>query len=257
MGVVYKAEDEENKRPVAVKVIGPSIAKDPQAEALFRREAQMALSVRHPNVVETYEFGMAEDALYFIAMEFVPGQKLRDVIDREVPFDLNRTINITQQIAEGLEVAHSQGIIHRDLKPENIMLCQTPEKTDFVKVLDFGLAKKPEYDLTQPGTIRGTLRYMSPEHILEEPVDARADVYSLGLIVYEMLSGRFPFVKWADKLKEDPILLTRIRDDLDLPSGVEAAVMRALAKNRELRTSSALEFARELEQGALGQSSVA
>jgi serine/threonine-protein kinase len=217
MGTVYAGEHIYIKRPVAVKILHPQFAKYQEAIHRFLREARAATSINHANIVDVTDFGiLAEGPVYFV-MEYLEGKSLEDLIEKEGAVELHRALNIANQIALALEAAHGTGVIHRDLKPDNIMLLKRPgrrdlvrmapdqgswitereESYDFVKVLDFGIAKVMVADElmadTVQGAVFGTPEYMSPEAARGEDVDHRADVYSLGVILFDMLCGRPPF----------------------------------------------------------------
>ena len=200
MGEVYRARDLRLERDVAVKVLPEQLAKDAHALARFEREAKALAALSHPNILSIYDFG-EQDGVAFAVMELLTGETLRShLISAKLRWE--ETVMIGSSIAEGLSAAHSQGIIHRDLKPENIF--RTSEGG--VKILDFGLARREksllpdevtslptESQLTQDGAVMGTIPYMSPEHVRGLPVDARSDLFSLGIVLYEMLTGKRPF----------------------------------------------------------------
>src|SRR5882762_7073457 len=205
MGEVYLAEDTRLKRKVALKVLPENIAADTDRLLRFEREAHSASALNHPNILTIFEFG-TESGRHFLAAEFVKGETLRGRLDKE-NLTVSTTLDITLQIASALSAAHEAGIIHRDIKPENLMI----REDGYVKVLDFGLAKLSEppavaggFDAdeeaatrmqlqTQAGIIMGTVAYMSPEQARGRPVDARTDIFSLGVVLYEMLCGHQPF----------------------------------------------------------------
>ncbi|MCS7081024.1 MAG: serine/threonine-protein kinase [Chloracidobacterium sp.] len=259
MGAVYKAEQLKVNRLCAVKVLSASFASDPDALARFNREAQMSSAFNHPHAVTIYDFG-DDDGLHYLAMEFVEGETLSSVLRREGPLPLGRTLNIARQAAAALEAAHRMNIVHRDLKPDNIMLARRDEG-DWVKILDFGIAKiasdAPQrgQDLTQAGFVVGTPLYMSPEQLAGERLDARSDIYSLAIIIYQMLTGRLPFTGdnmqalMVKRLTEDPLPLQQANPSVVIPPGVEAALLRALQRQRDRRTPTVREFISELEAG--------
>ncbi|HYL97566.1 MAG TPA: serine/threonine-protein kinase, partial [Blastocatellia bacterium] len=197
MGAVYRAVHTKMNRTCALKVLVQTVP-DPDSVARFNREAQMASRIDSPHAVTIYDFGEAEDGLLYLAMEFIEGEPLTTTIARERTLALPRVARITSQIAEALSAAHRLGIIHRDLKPDNIMITRKGGDQDYVKVLDFGIAKvvaegNPNETLTQTGIVLGTPPYMSPEQLTGEHLDPRSDVYSLALIVYQMICGKLPF----------------------------------------------------------------
>ena len=202
MGEVYRAHDDRLGRDVAIKVLPPKLADDPDRIARFRREARLAASFNHPNIAAIYGFEDIDDT-HFLVMELVEGRSLADRL-QSGPMPIDETLTVAAQIAEGLEAAHERGIVHRDLKPSNVMLLPDGK----VKILDFGLAKAldaepPILDLdhsptvsvqhTTPGTVIGTVPYMSPEQARGRPVDRRTDIWSLGCVLYECLTGRRAF----------------------------------------------------------------
>ena len=200
MGVVYQARDVKLKRDVAIKILAPEVAADPDRLRRFEQEAQAASALNHPNIATIYGLD-AQDGTGFIAMEHVPGRTLADVIPRS-GLDLSHALRYAVQIADALAHAHGHGVIHRDLKPGNVMV--TPD--DRVKLLDFGLAKlvhpvdggaadatRVTDDLTAEGLVLGTTRYMSPEQAQGQPLDARTDIFSFGAVLYEMITGRAAF----------------------------------------------------------------
>jgi len=199
MGAVYAGTHVELDRPVAIKLLLPNLNADTQAFERFRREARAAARVKHQNVADIYDYGVLADDEAYIVMELVEGETLHERLKRESQLSVAETVAISRQIAAGLEAAHYSGIIHRDLKPSNIILNQDAGGSTRVKIIDFGIAKISEQinaddsTLTATGMLVGTPRYMSPEQCLGEELDARSDIYSFGVIVYEMLAGRPPF----------------------------------------------------------------
>jgi serine/threonine-protein kinase len=252
MGAVYRAVHTRMERICAIKLLSEKVKDNEAAVARFNREAQMASRIDNPHAVIIYDFGEAEGGLLYLAMEYIDGEPLSKVIAREAPLPLDRAVHIASQIGEALSAAHSLGIVHRDLKPENVMLTRKGGEVDYVKVLDFGIAKtiKDDKRLTQTGFVLGTPVYMSPEQLMGEELDGRSDIYSLALIVYEMLSGKLPFdgenpqAIAIKRLMQDPKPLGDVVPDIS-PS-VEAAVMAGLARDRNLRPSTIEEFVYEL-----------
>ena len=189
MAEVYLAHDQLLNRPVALKALFPEYAREPSFVERFRREAQAAANLNHPNIVAIYDWGQ-EDGTYFIVMEYVEGRSLRDLIRSEAPLDPGQAAEITAEIASALGFAHRNGVVHRDVKPGNVLLT----RTGTVKVTDFGIARAGASDgLTQTGSVMGTATYFSPEQAQGLPVDGRSDVYSLGVVLYEMVTGVAPF----------------------------------------------------------------
>ncbi|HXG66676.1 MAG TPA: protein kinase [Blastocatellia bacterium] len=267
MGVVYKARHVHLGRVCAVKVLLPQVAAHEHAVKLFRREAQLASSINHPNSVTIYDFGELEQNLLYLAMEFIQGRSLAEIITPKgkppVRLPVGRVLNILRQICDALDTAHRAGIVHRDLKPQNVMVCERPDKPELVKVVDFGIARsvagQSGYE-TIPGII-GTPAYMSPEQASgAQDLDGRTDIFSLGVMAYQMLSGELPFpvegasvlqqVIRRSSLQQLPTPLSKLLPEANIPAGVEAAIMRALEPDREKRIKSAAEFMAEMEKGS-------
>ncbi len=234
MGVVYQAEDTKLRRTVALKFLPKEFTVDPEAKERFVQEAQAAAALDHPNICTVHEIDEAEGQT-FIVMAHIKGPSLKDKIVSG-PLDIDQALNIVIQVAEGLQEAHEKGIIHRDIKPANIMLASKGQ----VKIMDFGLAKLSwGVDLTKTATIMGTVAYMSPEQAKGEEVDHRTDIWSLGAMIYEMLTGERPFKVTHDQavlyaiLNEDPVPITKIRKDI--PQELEKIVKKALEKNPKKR----------------------
>ncbi len=261
MGAVYLGEHLKIGRKDAIKVLRPSMARDREAIARFTRGARNASAIRHPNVCSIYDFGTTDEGLHFLAMEFVEGGTLTDVLRAEGPLPPVRAADLLRQAAGALQVAHDRGIIHRDLKPDNMMLAREQNGHEVVKVVDFDIALGPPEGegarVTRHGYVVGTPEYMSPEQLTGDSLDARSDVYSLALVFFKMLTGRLPFEDgtaqevMVRRLTEEPLSLADAAPELSLPSTLEPVLRRALARRREDRPSSADEFAQQV-QDALG-----
>ncbi len=257
MGEVYLAEHTALGRREAVKILRPQLAEDPEFVAGFRREARATNRVQHPNIVGVYDFGKLTDGRLYLAMEYAEGIGLDTLLERSAPLPVARVLPILAQLAHAVGHAHGHGVVHRDLKPGNLILTEHRGQSDFLKVLDFGMAKilAPEIGdglpLTLTGAIMGTPTYMAPEHILGRAVDGRADVYAIGCIAYEMLSGKPPFtgarMEIADAhVSRRPIpLAAKLKD---IPAAVDLLVQRCLEKSPDKRTGSANELKAELDR---------
>jgi serine/threonine protein kinase len=268
MGRVFEAEHIDIGRRVALKILHPAYSQTPDLVERLRREARAASKISHPNVVDVTDSGTTPDGSFFFVMEYLEGIELGELIYREGKLDIRRALHIGAQICRALQSAHDARVIHRDLKPENVLILTRDGQKDFVKVLDFGIAKSGEIDnldnerdshgdirrrLTHPGMTMGTPEYMAPEQAAGRPADPRTDIYAVGGLLYEMLSGKAPFegANFMEILHKKatsvPAALSTLRDDV--PSALETLIMRALAKDPEQRPQSMEEMAREL--GAL------
>ena len=248
MAEVYVAEDQLLNRTVAVKVLFPELARDEAFVERFRREARAAASLNHHNIVSVYDFGQ-DDGSWFIVMEYVEGRNLRDIIRSEGPMDPARVADLGAEVAAALGAAHAQGIIHRDVKPANVLIAAD---TGTVKVADFGIARaaNARQGLTMPGTVLGTATYLSPEQAQGQAVDFRTDVYSLGMVIYEMLAGRPPFtgdspvaVAYQQLSQTAPPPSTH---NDRVPPAMDAIVMEAMSKDPGDRQASADEIRQQL-----------
>ncbi len=266
MGAVYQAEHTHMRKRLAVKVLHPEMSRMSEVVARFEREAMAAAHIDHPNVAAATDFGKLEDGSFFLVLEYVEGRSLRDA-QNEGRLELGRALHIARQIASALGRAHALGIVHRDLKPENVMLVTRDADRDFVKVLDFGIAKvpvgalsgdtgqgkPPGQVLTQLGMVYGTPEYMAPEQALGQDVDLRADLYALGVITFEMITGARPF-EHASKVTllgmhvTAPIpSMAERAPDANVPPEVEAIVTRLLAKEATSRFGDARELVDALD----------
>lgn len=258
MGAVYCAKRLHIGDEVAVKVLHTDLDVEPHAIERFRREARSAAMINHPNVVSIHDFsdGQSSESPAYIVMEFVRGTSLRSLLKRHGRLSPSRAVDLMRDICAGLGVAHRNGVIHRDLKPDNVIVAAGSHEGEGerVKVVDFGIAKlrntPADFTMTQTGAIMGTIYYMSPEQCRGEEIDARADVYSLGAMFYEMLTGDPPFranniaALISKHLIETP---PPFPPELRIPPALAAACFRALAKNRDERQADASAFARELQ----------
>ena len=246
MADVYLAEDTHLGRRVALKVLHRRFAQDQEFVERFRREAKSVAGLSHPNVVGVFDRGDHEGT-YYIAMEHLPGRTLKEIVEAEAPLPQERAIDLGEQILQGAGYAHRHGVIHRDFKPHNVIV----DDDGHAKVTDFGIARAGASEMTETGSIMGTAQYLSPEQAQGHAVTAASDLYSIGVMLYELLAGRLPFegesaVSVALKhLSEPPPPLSRFRPDVH--PALEAVVMAALAKDPARRWQSAEEFAQGLE----------
>jgi eukaryotic-like serine/threonine-protein kinase len=248
---VYRAENSERGR-AAVKILRPRLAQDPIAVKRFLREAEYGARVKHPNIVQTYDYG-ATDGLHYLALEWAPGEPLAEFINRSGKIAPALVATIVEQLGAALGSAHKAGIIHRDLKPANIMY---DPATQTAKLLDFGIARdaelNPEERLTRAGFFVGTLQYVAPETLSGELVSEQADVYSLATIAYYMLTQELPFTGKSPRelfqqlLTQPPVPLNQAVKGLRFPAPIEAAVMRGLERDLAKRSKTVDEFATEL-----------
>ena len=255
MGQVYLAEHVKMGRRSAVKVMHPGMVHDPDAISRFNREASNASRITHPHVAAIYDFGETADGIVYLAMELVDGEPLTAILERGGALPPARAALLVRQTADALGAAHELGIVHRDLKPDNIMVTRGRDGADCVKVVDFGIAKAGAGDnqkVTRTGLVVGTPEYMSPEQLAGDPLDGRSDVYALGLVAFNMLTGTLPFPSETAqeamimRLTDRPRTLAEMRADVAWPAAVQAAMDRALARDVRERYATAPEFARDL-----------
>src|SRR5215216_4674693 len=251
MANVYLAEDEELGRRVAIKMLDDKHANDEQFVERFRREAKNAASLSHPNIVSIYDRGEAEGT-YYIAMEYIEGRTLKDLIVSRGPLPVERAVSYARQILGAVRFAHRKGIVHRDIKPHNVLV----DTDGRLKVTDFGIARAGASQMTEAGSIIGTAQYLSPEQARGSPVDQRSDLYSVGIVLYELLTGKVPFtgdapVEIAMKhLSDVPEPPSSRREDV--PHELDLVVMRALAKDPDERYQSAEEMDADLQRVSRG-----
>jgi serine/threonine protein kinase len=255
MGAVYAGTHVDLDRPCAIKLLLSDFTSDADALERFRREARAAARLNHPNVADTYDYGVLTDGGAYIIMELVEGQTLREYMDAAGPIPISEAAEIARQVADGIDIAHRSGIVHRDLKPSNIILTRDHQEQLQAKVVDFGVAKLKEYSttgggLTGSGSLIGTPRYMSPEQCSGHTTDGRSDIYSMGVILFEMLAGQPPFdapsaTAIAVKHIQQPSpSLTEFRPDA--PVELEQFLRQVLDKDPEKRPQTAAEFAKKL-----------
>ncbi len=247
MGRVYKARDVLMERTVAIKMLHAHLTSDQASIQRFQQEARAASAINHPNVITAYDFGISESGQPYLIMDFLQGKSLSNTIDDSNGLEYSRAIHIFAQTCDALHVAHTKGVIHRDLKPSNIMVVQNRDDPDFVKIVDFGIAKllphsgKQSQNLTQTGELFGSPLYMSPEQFLGKVLDERTDIYAMGCVMYETLIGRPPFTgehvleTMHKHIHEAPVKFSQARPDLKIAAKLEAIVMRALEKEPDAR----------------------
>jgi serine/threonine-protein kinase len=255
MGCVYRAEHLTIGKRLAVKVLAPEFASNKEYRARFLREARAISQIDHENVVEVTDFGVAPNGAMFLVMELLRGEGISDLTLREGAIPWRRAKPMILQVCRAIEAAHAQGILHRDIKPDNCFRIERAGNPDFIKVLDFGLAKivhghqSLDASLTGVGRVMGTAEYMSPERVRDRPLDVRSDIYSLGILLYEMTTGSVPFSGdhytevFDQQLNASPVPPRRVAPRAGIPMALEAAILRAMQKEPSARFQTVREFA--------------
>jgi serine/threonine-protein kinase len=261
MGTVYRAHQTTVGRDVAIKVLRPELARDEQAVFRFEREARVAISLDHPNLVRVFLSGRLPDGRLYIVMELLEGRSLADELDEQGLPSLERSLIMTMKLCAGLGAVHAAGIVHRDIKPENVYLVRRGRDTDFVKLVDFGIARVLEAEgigptTTQNGRVFGTATYISPEAATGEETDQRSDIYSLGVLTYQLLTGELPFdgktagAVLMQHVHQAPPLLQATGRGAEVPDDVARVVMRSLSKDPAARQQTLAEFLDSLAEAA-------
>jgi serine/threonine protein kinase len=257
MGVVYLAEQPELGRKVAIKVIAPALASDPDYLHRFRRESRLAAAIEHPNAIPIYEAGVADEEVPYLVMRYVEGEDLSSLLRREGRLEVKRAAAIVDQIAGALDEAHARGLVHRDVKPANVIV-ESRRGTEHAYLTDFGLTREMDASsgVTATGRWVGTIDYASPEQIKGRPVDARCDVYALGCVLFMSLTGRLPFERAEDVAKlyahvsEPPPTASSVVPDV--PEDLDEVITRAMSKDPDFRFPSAGDFGRAAMAAATG-----
>ncbi len=261
MGTVYRAHQTTVGRDVAIKVLRPELARDEQAVFRFEREARVAISLDHPNLVRVFLSGRLKDGRLYIVMELLEGRTLADELDEEGLPSLERVLIMIMKLCAGLGAVHAAGIVHRDIKPENIYLVRRGRDHDFVKLVDFGIARVLESEgigpaTTQDGRVFGTATYISPEAATGEETDQRSDIYSLGVLSYQLLTGELPFqgktasAVLMQHVHQEPPLLQSVGRGGQVPDDLASVVMRALSKDPDAREQTLAGFLNSLSEAA-------
>ncbi len=267
-GAVYRGVQLATGRKVALKLLHPEMTKDDNLVARFRREGMVLCNLRDAHTITTYDFDQTPDGTLYIAMELLEGKSLHQIFHEEAPLDWKRVFKILTEMCSSLAEAHSQGIIHRDLKPENIYLETRPGNPEFVKILDFGIAKVMRGDtidpqspqLTATGQTLGTLEYMSPEQLMGKPLDGRSDVYALGVVAYEMITGRLPFPDAKGpaglitaQLKTTPMAPSAANPKVGLPQAADRVILKCLEKDKNNRFADVTQLANALQEAIVSE----
>jgi serine/threonine protein kinase len=262
-GAVYRGVQLATGRKVALKLLHPEMTKDENLVARFRREGMVLCNLRDAHTITTYDFDQTPDGTLYIAMELLEGKSLHQVFHEQAPLEWKRMFKILIEMCSSLAEAHQQGIVHRDLKPENVYLESRPGNPEFVKILDFGIAKVMRGDsidpqspqLTATGQTLGTLEYMSPEQLMGKPLDGRSDVYALGVVAYEMITGRLPFPDAKGpaglitaQLKQTPPPPSSANAKANLPGMADRVILKCLEKDKNNRYADVTQLSRALQE---------
>ena len=262
-GAVYRGTQLATSRKVALKLLHPEMTKDENLVARFRREGMVLCNLRDAHTITTYDFDQTPDGTLYIAMELLEGKSLHQVFHEQAPLEWKRMFKILGEMCSSLAEAHQQGIVHRDLKPENVYLESRPGNPEFVKILDFGIAKVMRGDsidpqspqLTATGQTLGTLEYMSPEQLMGKQLDGRSDVYALGVVAYEMITGRLPFPDAKGpaglitaQLKQTPLPPSQANPKANLPPLADRVILKCLEKNKDNRYADVTQLAAALQE---------
>lgn len=259
LGIVYRARHLVMDKTVAVKVLFEQLDQDENNFLRFQREAQAASSMSHPNIVTVYDFGISQNNTPFLVMDYIEGENVKEVLRKHGRLPVDRSVKIFLQMCSALEHAHAKGILHRDIKPENVVLVKTSWNPEFVKLVDFGIAKyvnEPSRNakkLTMEGQVLGTPAYMSPEQIMGGRLDARSDIYCMGVLMYNLISGKLPILgkdsaeTMSKHITDLPIELADACPEIKIPFRLQRAIMKTLKKHPQDRHQSMRELLVELE----------
>jgi len=262
-GAVYRGVQLATGRKVALKLLHPEMTKDDNLVARFRREGMVLCNLRDAHTITTYDFDQTPDGTLYIAMELLEGKSLHQLFHDQAPLEWRRMFKILSEMCSSLAEAHAQGIVHRDLKPENVYLESRPGNPEFVKILDFGIAKVMRGDtidpqspqLTATGQTLGTLEYMSPEQLMGKPLDGRSDVYALGVVAYEMITGRLPFPDAKGpaglitaQLKQTPAPPSTANPKVQIPSSADRVILKCLEKDKNSRYADVTQLSAALQE---------